>query len=100
MVDTGASTLVLPQSLASSLGYEPGELKSVRVQTANGKTTGMTGILDSVRVGEAESDQVAVTFVADHLLGGKRLLGMSFLGRFRMTIDSSNGVIQLERQGE
>jgi aspartyl protease family protein len=100
MVDTGASTLVLPQSLATTLGYAPDELKSVRVQTANGKTEGLTATLQTVRVGEAETEQVAVTFVEDHLLGGKKLLGMSFLGRFRMTFDGSNGLLQLEKNSE
>ena len=100
MVDTGASTLVLPQSLAAPLGYAVNQLKSVAVQTANGRTMGLSAMLQSVRVGEAETARVAVTFVDDHLLGGKRLLGMSFLGRFRMTIDSSNGFLQLEKQGD
>ncbi len=100
MVDTGASTLVLPQSLAVPLGYAADQLQSVHVQTANGKTTGLSAMLQSVRVGEAETARVAVTFVDDHLLGGKRLLGMSFLSRFRMTIDGSNGVLQLEKQGD
>lgn len=98
MVDTGASTLVLPQSLAAALGFAANQLQSVQVQTANGKTTGRSAMLQSVRVGEAETARVAVTFVDDHLLGGKRLLGMSFLSRFRMTIDTSNGVLQLEKQ--
>lgn len=100
MVDTGASTLVLPRSLATSLGYSTDQLQSVHVQTANGKTMGLSATLQSVRVGEAETARVAVTFVEDHLLGGKRLLGMSFLSRFRMTIDGSNGVLQLEKQGD
>ena len=100
LVDTGASTLVFPQSLASSLGYAADDLQSVRVQTANGKTMGLTAMLQSVRVGEAESERVAVTFVDYNLLGGKRLLGMSSLGRFRMTIDGNNGVLQLEKQSE
>ena len=100
MVDTGASTLVLPQSLAAPLGFATSQLRSVHVQTANGKTTGLSAMLQTVRVGEAETARVAVTFVDDHLLGGKRLLGMSFLGRFRMTIDGSTGVLQLEKQGD
>jgi aspartyl protease family protein len=100
MVDTGASTLVLPQSMAAPLGFASDQMQSVDVQTANGKTTGLSAMLQSVRVGEAETARVAVTFVDDHLLGGKRLLGMSFLSRFRMTIDGSNGVLQLEKQGE
>ncbi len=100
MVDTGASTLVLPRSMAVPLGFASDQLQSVDVQTANGKTTGLSAMLQSVRVGEAETARVAVTFVDDHLLGGKRLLGMSFLSRFRMTIDGSNGILQLEKQGE
>ncbi len=100
LVDTGASTLVLPRSLAVPLGYAADQLRSVHVQTANGKTMGLTTMLQSVRVGEAETARVAVTFVEDHLLGGKLLLGMSFLSRFRMTIDGSNGVLQLEKQGD
>jgi aspartyl protease family protein len=100
MVDTGASTLVLPQSLAAPLGYAKNQLKSVDVQTANGRTMGLSAMLDSVRVGEAESARVAVTFVDDRLLGGKQLLGMSFLSRFRMTIDASNGLLHLEKQGD
>lgn len=100
MVDTGASTLVLPHSLAAALGYAANQLESVHVQTANGKTTGLAAMLQSVRVGDAETARVAVTFVDDHLLGGKRLLGMSFLSRFRMTIDGSNGILQLEKQGD
>ena len=98
MVDTGASTLVLPRSLAGSLGYTADQLQAVRVQTANGMTEGQSAILQSVRVGDAETARVAVTFVDDRLLGGKRLLGMSFLGRFRMTIDGGNGLLQLEEQ--
>lgn len=100
LVDTGASTLVLPRSLAGSLGYAVDQLQSVHVQTANGKTTGLTGTLSSVRVGEAETARVAVTFVDDQLLGGKRLLGMSFLSRFRMTFDGNSGQLHLERQSE
>ena len=93
MVDTGASTLVLPQSLAASLGYAANQLEFVHVQTANGNTTGLAAMMQSVRVGEAKTARVAVTFVDD------QLLGMSFLSRFRMTIDGSNGTLQLEKSG-
>ncbi|MFT5439200.1 MAG: aspartyl protease family protein [Alphaproteobacteria bacterium] len=98
MVDTGASTLVLSSSLKTQLGFSDRDLKTVRVQTANGTTMGVLGILKSVRVGDAETGQVAVTFVEDRLLGGKLLLGMSFLGRFRMTLDGRGGSLQLEER--
>ena len=96
MVDTGASTLVLPRSLVEKLGFAQKHGTEVRVQTANGMTAGLLASLDTVRVGEAEAHDVAVTFVEDHLLGGKQLLGMSFLSRFRMTIDGNTGTLDLE----
>ena len=94
MVYTGASTLVLPQSLGASLGYAGRQLESVHVQTASGSTTGLDAMMQSVRLGEAVTARVAVTFVDD------QLPGMSFLSRFRMTIDGSNGTLQLEKQGD
>lgn len=98
IVDTGASTLVLPRSLVTPLGFSESDLKDVRVQTANGITAGAMATLQSVRVGDAKTEHVAVTFVEDWLLGGKQLLGMSFLGRFRMTIDGPGGGLQLEER--
>ena len=56
----------------------------------------MLASLRSVRVGDAEARDVAVTFVEDGQLGGKQLLGMSFLGRFRMTFDGRTGALEFE----
>lgn len=93
MVDTGASTIVLPRSMARTLGFRDASLQRVLMQTANGTTDGLLATLRSVRVGDVESKEVLVTFVDDRQLGGKRLLGMSFLGRFRLTIDGGSGTI-------
>jgi aspartyl protease family protein len=56
---------------------------------------GKLGKLGSVRVGDVVSEGVAVTFLPDDRLGGNKLLGMSFLGRFQVTIDDTNRQIIL-----
>jgi len=57
------------------------------------------GTLDRIMVGErgltAELEDVQVAFVDDKYLGGMALLGMSFLGRYRVTFDDDNNEILL-----
>ena len=89
-VDTGASTIVLPYSMVLSLGFQPDSLRDSYAQTANGVVKAKTGILSSVEVGSAVVENVVVTFIEDQRLNGNLLLGMSFLQRFRITIDDEN----------
>jgi len=95
MVDTGASTVLLPLSIAPPLGFAMGDLSEGWTQTANGRVRAKTGTLQSVAVGSAAAQDVTVTFLDDKRLNGARLLGMSFLQRFRMTIDDANSRIIL-----
>jgi len=90
MVDTGASTVVLPASMISVLGFDVDGLHDGWTQTANGRVRAKIGTLTSVDVGTAAVEDVKVTFLDDHRLGGSKLLGMSFLGRFSLTIDDAN----------
>jgi aspartyl protease family protein len=90
IVDTGASTIVLPYSMALSLGFQPDGLRDSRAQTANGMVRAKTGVLSSVEVGGVVEENVAVTFIEDKRLNGNLLLGMSFLQRFRITLDDEN----------
>ncbi len=87
IVDTGASTVVLPVSAISSLGLRDSDLTLGTVETAGGKVPARMGRLAAVRVGHAEVKDVPVTFIADEHLGRRALLGMSFLDHFRLTID-------------
>jgi aspartyl protease family protein len=89
MVDTGASTLVLPSSMMAKLGFTPEDLREGSSQTASGKVAVKIGLLRSVRIGAVSADNVEVSFIADAELSGNRLLGMSFLQRFKMTIDDA-----------
>jgi aspartyl protease family protein len=95
LIDTGASTLVLPESMMSELGFAPEALRAGSSHTANGTVPVRVGTLSSVRVGAVSAQDVEVSFIADQQLGGAMLLGMSFLSRFRMTIDDAGGELIL-----
>jgi aspartyl protease family protein len=95
LVDTGASTVVLPNSMMEELGFKPNELRDGESQTAAGSVNVKLGQLYSVQVGHAHLRDVAVGFIDDDKLGEQPLLGMSFLGRFRLTIDDENNRVML-----
>ena len=96
MLDTGASTVVLPESMMAPLGFDERNTETVTLQTAGGLAKGRLGTLETVRVGNAEAGSVAVSFLPDRYLGGKRLLGMSFLSRFVVVIDDAANLVRLE----
>jgi aspartyl protease family protein len=98
MVDTGASTVVLPASMIALLGFDDEELRDGWTQTANGRVLAKIGTLDSVDVGTAVVEGVDVTFLDDRRLGGSKLLGMSFLQHFSLTIDDANSRIILSAE--
>ena len=95
LIDTGASTLVLPESMIGELGFAPEALRAGTSHTANVTVPVRVGTLNSVRVGAVSAQDIEVSFIADRQLGGAMLLGMSFLSRFRMTIDDAGGELIL-----
>ncbi len=98
VVDTGASTVVLPSSMIDPLGFNAEELEESEAETANGIVEVKMGTLRSVRVDRAKASDVSVGFIADERIGNQYLLGMSFLGRFRLTIDDkTNRIVLLPR---
>ena len=90
ILDTGASHVVLPASMIESLGFRVQDLAKGSSQTASGSVSVRTATLAAVAVGDHEAREVAVSFVDDGRLGDLRLLGMSFLRRFRVTIDDEH----------
>lgn len=96
MIDTGASLCVISPELAESLGIRPEpNARVVELQTANGRTSGVLVRIASIRVGEAESTNVPAVVVASANLGSSGILGMSFLSRYVVTIDSERQVLNL-----
>jgi aspartyl protease family protein len=95
VVDTGASTVVLPSSMIAPLGFRVEKLEEDEAETANGTVDVKMGTLRSVRVGQAKVSDVSVGFIEDEQIGDQHLLGMSFLGRFRLTIDDKTDRVVL-----
>jgi aspartyl protease family protein len=95
IIDTGASTLVLPTSMIAELGFGPTDLRDGLSQTASGTVPVKLADLRWVRVGAVAAQRVPVSFIDDTKLQGSMLLGMSFLQRFRITIDDARNELIL-----
>ncbi len=95
IVDTGASTVALPESMAGELGFASESLQPGVSHTANDIVPIKVGILESVRVGPVSATAVPVAFFPDGRLRGAKLLGMSFLSRFRLTLDEAENELIL-----
>lgn len=98
LVDTGASLVVLPTSMIEDLGIDPKVCRPHVVHTANGEVSAKIARIRGVQLGSQIVPDVDVAFIDDHLLGGNRLLGMSVLGRYQMTIDDTENLIILVPQ--
>jgi clan AA aspartic protease (TIGR02281 family) len=98
LLDTGATTTVISRRLAARLGIglRSRGMRTARFQTANGPVFAPIVTLESVRVGNAVAYDVEA---AVHDLGGvpiEAILGLSFLGQFRFTIDADEELLILE----
>ncbi len=81
LVDTGASVIALPKSVAGKIGLFPAESAySTAVKTANGEVRAAPVMLEMVRLGGIEVRGVEAVILPDESLGAV-LLGMSFLRR-------------------
>ena len=78
LVDTGATTVAVPQELASELSLIPGQ--EVTALTANGMSNAYTTIISSLQLGNIIEYDVEAVLVPN-FPGGQILLGMSFLER-------------------
>ena len=87
LVDTGADYVVLPESIMDELNLEQETYELHTIQTANGKVDALLGPLPLLQLGSERLIDVDVAFIEDALLDGTKLLGMSVLTHYRMTID-------------
>ena len=97
IVDTGASLITIPQSTADALGLEVGASNPLRkIYTAGGVQYAPEVTLSSITVeGWEENDLKALVLdLPNQSEWG--LLGMNYLRRFRMDINTDNGVLLLE----
>ena len=82
LLDTGATMVALPAAEASRLGIDYRKGKAAYVNTANGTVPAYRVMLDTVKVGDIELNQVEGVVQENGL--PIVLLGMSFLNRTEM----------------
>lgn len=90
IVDTGASHTVLSRSLAIRSGLLIGTPNGVTMNTVGGQVQAEVVQVNSLRVADLEvKDSVATIYdLPDAPPGIDGLLGLSFLGRFEVTLDA------------
>ena len=103
IVDTGATSVCITPEVASKLAGVSGEAsKKTRIRWVDGSITEATpAILRSVKVGDAKAENVKALIsnmpsFFDSRING--LLGMSFLSKFHVTIDSERKKLILEEK--
>ncbi len=97
IIDTGATTVVLSRAFADRAGINYRQWPIRYMQTANGITRGYYGYLDEVSLQGLQAKRIE-SVVADQLGGLDGLLGLSFLGRFDMHMNSREGFIKLTQK--
>lgn len=90
LLDTGASLVSVPASLADRLGLERGA--TVQFSTANGRAPGYLTSIDRISLGGLAARDVRGS-INPGLDGHTALLGMSFLNRFDIEIRDSRLVL-------
>lgn len=104
MVDTGATMVILSDQLGEILRVKGNEdLPTMNFSTAGGKVESPLFFLESLKVGNAEVFSVEASTNPNFKGEVDGLLGISFLGEFKVEIDSENSQMLLKptaKQGE
>jgi clan AA aspartic protease (TIGR02281 family) len=91
ILDTGASSVVLPYNVAIECGLKPDESTATVIATvADGsKVKSKLLQLDSVRVGKFSAEHVECVVLPPEVKNAPTLLGMTFLSRFNFSINGT-----------
>ncbi len=90
-LDTGATNTLITEEDAVKLGIDTRKASRVRTQIADGSEVEFPKIrLTSLKIGNAEVRNL------DVLVGKMRLLGLTFLNHFKLTMNSEQGQFVLE----
>ncbi len=94
ILDTGATYVALTGDFAQKAKAQVDQNSIIKMRTANGIADGKRGRANSIRVRSLETKDVPIVVMATEKLSfGPRvdgLLGMSFLSRFNLSMDSTN----------
>src|SRR5262249_20740465 len=100
LVDTGSSVTLVSPALARTIGFATETSKNrMELQTLGGVTAGPVTSAASIRVGEAGVRDVVVV-VHDPGPGIDGILGNTFLGRYRLTLDADRHLLSLRRPSD
>ncbi len=97
-LDTGATFCVVPPEIAKDIGHDP-ELARERVRIATASDAIVLPVVDIRQVTAVECTAAGVRASCHDLppeSGVDGLLGLSFLKRFRLSVDFEMGVLSLE----
>ncbi len=99
VVDTGATMIILSDSVGKRLGIRKRNgLPKVGFNTAGGTIEAPLFVLDSLKVGSAEALNLEAS-INPYMGGMDGLLGMAFLGEFRMEMNQENSELILKPLG-
>lgn len=98
ILDTGATYTSISKSLATKLGLNLNNAKTIQVATANGVISAPIVMLKSLEINGLSVQNLEVIVLdlninKNNLAG---LLGLSFIKQFKMTLDKKNGNLTLE----
>jgi len=97
LIDTGATDVLIPRSVAERIGLEVGsDTRTKRYTTANGVVEHPLVMLDSVDLGGAVAREVPASIGPEMQFG---LLGLSYFNRFTVHVDAAEGVVTLVPNG-
>jgi clan AA aspartic protease (TIGR02281 family) len=97
IIDTGASDVSIPRSVANQLGIETGpDSLTMQYRTANGVIENPVVTLDAVSLGGARVENVPAS-ISDTLPVG--LLGLTYFNHFHYQIDAVRGLVHLTPNG-
>jgi len=100
VVDTGASIVLISSDVAYRMGIKYDDIQTgIEITMADGSSAEAKPIiLKSVKVGDAEVENVQAAILDKGIIGGADgLLGMSFLSNFVVSVDSAGHRLILER---
>ncbi len=94
LLDTGATFVSMKSSFAQKAKVQVDPDSTVRLHTANGVTTGKRGRAETIQLRTLQAKDVPIVVQDDakgtYGDGVDGLLGMSFLSRFKLTVDARN----------
>ncbi len=95
IVDTGASSVVLPYKVAVECGWKPEDSTITIIATvADGsKVKSKLAVLDSVRVGKFKAEHVECCVLPEDAKNAPLLLGMTFLSKFNFSINGNELIL-------